>query len=91
MNNIFLGGAIVFLLILNSIVQSQNQCEWSENYTRQECGFRQSGDQLLFNDILSSNWTVEINNRLRVAYANINTTWWRVELSPVSESYIDLF
>lgn len=86
MKNIFLG-AIVSFLILNSIARGQDDCKWSENYESVECGVRQSGDQLLFNDISSSNWTFGIPNRLDIDYVNINITWWRVELS-VSESYI---
>lgn len=89
MKNIFFGTIFLFV-ILNGMVQSQDCCIWSEYFDSLECGLRQSGDQLLFTDIRTSNWTFGISNRLQVEYTNVYVTWWRVELDPVSGSWRDL-
>lgn len=71
-------------MIFSTKVQSQECCQWSEYFDSIECGLRQSGDQLLFNDIRSSEWTIGINNRISVNYENIYITWWKAEISTVS-------
>lgn len=79
-------GTIFFYLTINQMVQSQNNCQWSEHLDSLECGLRESGDQLLFLDNRTSEWTFGIYNSLSLDYSNVNITWWRVDLASVSEA-----
>lgn len=78
----FIVGTVVLVLI-NSIVESQDCCQWSSTFDSIECGLRQPEDSLLFNDVRTSNWTLGIQNRLDVQYQNVHVSWWRAELPTV--------
>lgn len=84
MKTILIGTIFVFVS-LNQMIHSQDQ--WSNVWESLEGGERQfgeSGDKLLFRDNRTSKWSFGISNMLSLEYTNVNITWWKVDLSPVS-------
>lgn len=82
MKNI-LFGTIFVLAIVSPILTFD--CEWLESSDNLQCGIREAGDQLLFNDTRQATWAVGFQNRFSIDYSNTNITAWNVELTSVSK------
>lgn len=78
---------IVVLLAISCFVSVQlvqgNDCECFSSWKTYGIGRREPGDQLLFREIRSSNWTTIINHNMNFAYSNTNITAWELGMAPV--------
>lgn len=81
-------GIIVFLTIicLVSTEESEVECECTSSWVSWRIGRRQPGDQLLFRDVKSSNWTVPRAHEITFAYENTNITLWEIGMAPVRKN-----
>lgn len=73
----------VYVCILTQTLEA-NDCECYSSWKTYAIGRRQEGDQLLFRDIKSSNWTIELPvHTFLFEYSNTNITKWELGMAPV--------